>query len=147
MSDSNETLARIFHTKSITACGKLIITALFSKCDLSSMCSYSPASQSFARLVLISFAQRLMTIQHEISGLARIFHTNLLRKTGSQMDAALDSHFDLDSMYTYSPASKCSSALHHQPSQIPRHDQYEISGLGIYFGGIEDSLSGKLPKS
>ncbi|MCF7728978.1 MAG: hypothetical protein K9M81_01280, partial [Chthoniobacterales bacterium] len=53
-------LTRIFHTKSITACGKLIITALFSNCDLSSMCTYSPASQSFARLILISFAQRLM---------------------------------------------------------------------------------------
>ncbi|MCF7729886.1 MAG: hypothetical protein K9M81_05915, partial [Chthoniobacterales bacterium] len=62
-------------------------------------------------------------------GLTRIFHTNLLRKLGSQMDTALDSHFDLDSMYTYSPASKCSSALPHQPSQIPRHDQYEISRL------------------
>ncbi|MCF7729311.1 MAG: hypothetical protein K9M81_02970, partial [Chthoniobacterales bacterium] len=61
-----------------------------------------------------------------VSGLTRIFHTNLLRKPGSQMDAALDSHFDLDSMYTYSPASKCSSALPHQPSQPPRHDQYEI---------------------
>ncbi|MCF7729466.1 MAG: hypothetical protein K9M81_03760 [Chthoniobacterales bacterium] len=41
-----------------------------------------------------------------ISGLARIFHTDLLRKPGSQMDAALDSHFDLDSMYIYSPTSK-----------------------------------------
>jgi (E)-4-hydroxy-3-methylbut-2-enyl-diphosphate synthase len=61
--------------------------------------------------------------------LTRIFHTNLLRRTGSQMDAALDSHFDLGSMYTYSPASKCSPALPHQPSRPPRHDQYEISGL------------------
>jgi hypothetical protein len=49
------------------------------------------------------------------------------------MDAALDSHFDLNSMYTYSPASKCSSALPHQPSQPPRHDQYEISGLARIF--------------
>ncbi|MCF7729276.1 MAG: hypothetical protein K9M81_02795, partial [Chthoniobacterales bacterium] len=45
-------LTRIFHTKSITACGKLIITALVSNCDLGGMYSYSPASQSFARLVL-----------------------------------------------------------------------------------------------
>ncbi|MCF7729870.1 MAG: hypothetical protein K9M81_05835 [Chthoniobacterales bacterium] len=45
------------------------------------------------------------------------------------MDAALDSHFDLDSMYTYSPTSKCSPALPHQPSRPPHHDQYEISGL------------------
>ncbi|MCF7729406.1 MAG: hypothetical protein K9M81_03450 [Chthoniobacterales bacterium] len=30
-------LTRIFHTKSITACGKLIITALVSNCDLGSM--------------------------------------------------------------------------------------------------------------
>ncbi|MCF7729656.1 MAG: hypothetical protein K9M81_04730 [Chthoniobacterales bacterium] len=65
--------------------------------------------------------------------LTRIFHTNLLRRPGSQMDAALDSHFDLDSMYTYSPASKCSSALPHQPSRSPRHDQYEISGLTRLF--------------
>jgi hypothetical protein len=49
------------------------------------------------------------------------------------MDASLDSHFDLDSMYTYSPASKCSSALPHQPSQPPRYDQYEISGLTRIF--------------
>ncbi|MCF7729427.1 MAG: hypothetical protein K9M81_03565, partial [Chthoniobacterales bacterium] len=46
------------------------ITALVSNCDLGGMYSYSPASQSFARLVLISFARRLMTIQYEISGLA-----------------------------------------------------------------------------
>jgi len=54
--------------------------------------------------------------------LIRIFHTDLLRKPRSQMDAALDSHFDLGSMYTYSPASKCSPALPHQPSRPPRHD-------------------------
>jgi hypothetical protein len=45
------------------------------------------------------------------------------------MDALLDSHFDLDSRDTYSPASKCSSALPHQPSRSPRYDQYEIGGL------------------
>ncbi len=45
------------------------------------------------------------------------------------MDDALDSHFDLDSRDTYSPASKCSSALPHQPSRSPRHDQYEICRL------------------
>ncbi len=61
--------------------------------------------------------------------LAQIFYTDLLRKPGSQMDAALDSHFDLGSRDTYSPASKCSPALPHQPSQPPRRDQYEISGL------------------
>ena len=60
---------------------------------------------------------------------ARIFYTDLLRKPESQMDAALDSHFDLGSTYTYSPASKCSPALPNQPSQPPRRDQYEISGL------------------
>ena len=49
------------------------------------------------------------------------------------MDAALDSHFDLGSMYTYSPASKCSPALPHQPSRPPRHDQYETSGLTRIF--------------
>jgi hypothetical protein len=74
-------------------------------------------------------SRRLATNQYEISGLTRIFHTNHLRRPVSQMDAALDSYFDLDSRDTYSPASKCSSALPHQPSRSPRHDQYEISGL------------------
>ncbi|MCF7729624.1 MAG: hypothetical protein K9M81_04560 [Chthoniobacterales bacterium] len=37
-------------------------------------------------------------------GFPRIFHTNHLWRPGSQMDAALDSHFDLNSMYTYSPS-------------------------------------------
>ena len=72
------------------------------------------------------------------------------------MDPSLESHCDLGGMYTYRPASKCSSALTrlaklvspfqdclkavspavsrppvvpHQPSRSPRHDQYEISGL------------------
>ena len=94
--------------------------------------------------------------QHEICGLTRIFHTDHLRRPGKQMDPALDSHCDLGGMDTYSPASKCSSALTrslplvspfqgclkavspavsrppvvpHPPSRPPRHDQYEISGL------------------
>ncbi|MCF7729934.1 MAG: hypothetical protein K9M81_06170, partial [Chthoniobacterales bacterium] len=62
-----------------TACGKLIITALVSNCDLGGMYSYSPASQSFARLVLISFAQRLMTIQYEISGLMTLFFQSIFK--------------------------------------------------------------------
>ena len=49
-----------------------MITALVSNGDLGGMDTYSPASQSFTRLVLTSFAQRLMTIQYEIFGLARI---------------------------------------------------------------------------
>jgi hypothetical protein len=51
------------------------------------------------------------------------------------MDAALDSHFDLGSMYTYSPASKCSPALPHKPLRPPRHDQYETSVLTRIFLG------------
>jgi len=43
--------------------------------------------------------------------LASIFPTNLLRRPGSENDAALDSHFDLGGMYSYSPASKYSPAL------------------------------------
>ena len=82
--------------------------------------------------VVIGYADRPVRAQiiDFKSGLARIFHTDLLRRPGKQMDAALDSHCDLSGMYTYSPASKCSSALPHLPSQSPRHDQYEISGLG-----------------
>jgi hypothetical protein len=44
-------------------------TELVSNGDLGGMDTYSPASQSFTRLVLTSFAQRLMTIQYEISEL------------------------------------------------------------------------------
>gem|GEM_PF-762070 len=76
--------------------------------------------------------------------LTRIFHTNQLRRPGSQMDVALNSHCDLDSMYTYSPASKCSSALPHQASQPPRHDQYEISGLTQMFSIDRDKEATKL---
>ncbi|MCF7729351.1 MAG: hypothetical protein K9M81_03170 [Chthoniobacterales bacterium] len=79
--------------------------------------------------MLLFYFQGFTGSAFSFSELTRIFHTDLLRKPGSQMDAALDSYFDLDSMYTYSPASKCSSALPHQPSRPPRHDQYEISGL------------------
>jgi len=43
--------------------------------------------------------------------LTRRFHTDRFRRLGKQMDTALDSHCDLGSMDTYSPASKCSSAL------------------------------------
>ncbi len=45
------------------------------------------------------------------------------------MDAALESNCDLNSMYSYSAASKFDSALPHRPSRPPRHDQYEISVL------------------
>jgi len=92
----------------------------------------------------------------EISiALTRIFHTDLLRKPGRPMTAALDSGLSLDSMYTYSPALKSSSALPHQPSLLPRHNQYEISGLTaccyfaepyhsymIFFGSLEAQLVG-----
>jgi 3-dehydroquinate dehydratase-1 len=61
--------------------------------------------------------------------LSRIFNADHLRKPGSQMDAALDSYLDLDSIHSYSSALKYSSALPHQPSRPPRHNPYEISGL------------------
>ncbi|MCF7729342.1 MAG: hypothetical protein K9M81_03125 [Chthoniobacterales bacterium] len=61
--------------------------------------------------------------------LARIFHTDLLRKPGSQMDAALISKSSSGSMYSYSRRQTSSLASPHQPSRPPRHDQYEISGL------------------
>jgi ATP-dependent exoDNAse (exonuclease V) beta subunit len=97
--------------------------------------------------------------QRTKTALAPIFHTDLLRKPGSQMDAALSSKSSSDSRDSYSPASKYVSALTrslplvspfqgcplkaravspavsrlpvvpHQPSQPPRHDQYEICGL------------------
>ncbi|MDH4470211.1 MAG: hypothetical protein QE493_04480 [Verrucomicrobiae bacterium] len=67
--------------------------------------------------------------QYEISGLAQIFHSDLLRRPGSQMDAALISKSSSGSMYSYSRRQTSSLALPHQPSLPPRHDQYEISGL------------------
>jgi len=84
---------------------------------------------SYCRSPLTLFLIYIETSLGKRRSLARIFPTDLLRKPGSQMDAALDSHFDLGSMYTYSPASKYSPALPHQPSRSPRHDQYEICGL------------------
>ncbi|MCF7729685.1 MAG: hypothetical protein K9M81_04875 [Chthoniobacterales bacterium] len=42
---------------------------MVSNCDWGGRNSYSQALQSFSRLVLMSFAQRLMTLQYEISGL------------------------------------------------------------------------------
>ncbi|MCF7729927.1 MAG: hypothetical protein K9M81_06130 [Chthoniobacterales bacterium] len=71
-------LTRIFHTKSIMACGKLIITVLVSNCDWGGRDSYSPASQSFDRLVLIRFTRHLMTLQYEICGLITFFLNNQL---------------------------------------------------------------------
>jgi hypothetical protein len=72
--------------------------------------------------------------------LARMVHTDLLRKPGSLPDAALDSPVDLSGMDTYSPASKCSPALPHQPSRLSRHDQHEPSGLALkknlYFSSL-----------
>ncbi|KAB2643789.1 MAG: hypothetical protein DVB29_04535 [Verrucomicrobia bacterium] len=49
------------------------------------------------------------------------------------MDAALDLHFDLGGMDSYSPVSKYSSALPYQPLRPPRHDQYEVFGLARIF--------------
>ncbi len=63
--------------------------------------------------------------------LARIFHTDLLQKPGSLMDAALSSKSSSGSVYTHSRRQTPSLALPYQASQLPRHDQYEISGLVI----------------
>jgi len=61
--------------------------------------------------------------------LSRIFHTDLLRRPGSLVDAVLSSKSSSGSMYSYSRRQTSSLALPHKPSQSPRHDQYEISGL------------------
>ncbi len=96
--------------------------------------------------------------------LAQIFHSDLLRRPGSQMDAVLISKSSSGSVYTHSLASKYVSALTrslplvspfqgcplkaravspavsrppvvpHQLSRPPRHDQYEIFGLGMLLG-------------
>jgi len=121
-------LTRIFHTDSAVACEHLTDTASASNCSSGSM-KHTAVVAIHHFPCLHQDSRRLAMNQYEICGLTQIFHPNHLRKPGSQMDTALDSHFDLDSMYTYSPASKCSSALPHQPLQPPRYDQHEISGL------------------
>ncbi|MCF7729953.1 MAG: hypothetical protein K9M81_06265 [Chthoniobacterales bacterium] len=68
-----EELTRIFHTNLLRKPGSQMDTALISNCDWSGVYSYSPALQSFARLVLISFARRLMTLQSEIFMLSLFF--------------------------------------------------------------------------
>jgi len=68
--------------------------------------------------------------------LTRIFHTDLLRRSGSQMDAALSSKFSSGSMYSYSRRQTSSLALPYQPLRPPRHDQYEISGLKSFFKSL-----------
>ena len=89
-------LTRIFHTKSIAACGRLINTALDSACDLDRMDhtaaashfdSLAPARLALSglpaavyptvsrqvvlsfRLLFISLVRRFATIQYEILGL------------------------------------------------------------------------------
>ena len=61
--------------------------------------------------------------------LTRIFHTDLLRKPGSQMNAALSSKSSLGSMDSYSRRQTSSLALPHQSSLPPHNDQYEICRL------------------
>ena len=73
------------------------------------------------------------------SGLTWIFHTDLLRKPGSQMDAVLSSKSSSGSMYSYSRRQTSSLALPHQPSRPPRHDQYEISGLNFSSNGMKNT--------
>ena len=53
------------------------------------------------------------------------------------MNTPLDSHFDLDSRDTYNPVAQSSSALSHQASQLPCHDQYQLSGIAV----IENTLA------
>ena len=89
--------------------------------------------KSFHRHSSKAFLFVLCTAAPCFSSLARIFHTDLLQKPGIMMNTLLDSPFDLGGMAPYSPASQCSSALSHQASQLPRHDQDEISGLAANF--------------
>ena len=57
---------RIFHGKSIPACGRLMPTTLDSNFDLDGMKHTAAASKFFVRLVSMSLARRLTTIYHEI---------------------------------------------------------------------------------
>jgi hypothetical protein len=77
----------------------------------------------------VPFSFRTDVCVRDFLGLTRIFHTNHLRKSGSPMDAALISKSSSGSVYAHSRRQTSSFALPHQPSRLPRYDQYEISGL------------------
>jgi hypothetical protein len=92
-------LARIFHTNSAAACEHLTDTASALNCSSGSM-KHTAVVAIHHLPCLHQDSRRLATNQYEICGLARIFHTHLLRNPRSQMDAALDSHFDLSTLLT-----------------------------------------------
>ena len=69
-------------------------------------------------------------LHDDLPELARIFNTHLLRRPESLMDATLKLEVFLGQDETYSRRQTSSLALPHPPSQSPRHNQYEISGLG-----------------
>ena len=51
------------------------------------------------------------------------------------------------SMYSYSRRQTSSLALPHQPSQSPRYDQYEISGLDLFLKLLTDKKVALLPRA
>jgi hypothetical protein len=92
------------------------------------ICSGRLLRQQRAALLRCS-PRRVLTINSSALCLARIFHTDHLRKPGSQMDAALISKSSSGSVYTHTRRQTSSLALPHQPSRPPRRDQYDIYGL------------------
>ena len=83
----------------------------------------------------------LYLLRHADAGLARIFHTDLLQSSGSQIDGAPKLEVFLGQDETYSRRQTSSLALPHQASQPPHNDQYEISGLNIPYNDSERHLT------
>ena len=87
----------------------------------------------------------LYLLRHADAGLARIFHTDLLQSSGSQIDGALDSHCDLDNTSARESLGQTAVTVRlgapPQASQPPHHDQYEISGLNTLYNDSERHLT------
>ena len=60
-------------------------------------------------------------------------HADLLQKKGIIMNASLDSHVNLGSMDSYSPASQGSSPLSHQASCLLQEISMKYPGLAYIF--------------
>ena len=77
------------------------------------------------------------------SDLTRISHTDHLRQPVSQMDAVLDSFFDLDNTSARESLGQTAVTVRlgaaHKASQPPCHDQYEIFGLIKSLSLLNDS--------
>ena len=83
-----------------------------------------------AKIGIVWMVLLLTLNQVKAEELTRIFHASQSAVWPKPMDTVLGSNSDRSGMYSYSSAPKFNSAWPHQPSRPPRHESYEISGLG-----------------